>query len=223
MNKKSYDPSKYEHPSVTVDIVIFTVQDNDLKILLVKRKYWPYKDRWAIPGGFVKMKESLEDAAKRELYEETLVKDVYLEQLHAFGDPRRDPRTRVITIAYFALIKSEDLRIQPDSDTKEVRWFSVKKLPKLAFDHDKIVSYALEKLRNRVVYSDTAFQLLPALFTLTELQNIHELVLDRELDKRNFRRKILMLGVVEETEEIRHEGRHRPARLYRFVTSADTI
>lgn len=219
MNKKTYDPSAYEHPSVTVDIVIFTIQNDELRILLVKRKYWPYKDRWAIPGGFVKMKESLDDAAKRELYEETRVKDVYLEQLHAFGDPKRDPRTRVITIAYYALVSSDELRVAADTDVREVKWFAVNKLPKLAFDHLKIVSFALDKLRSKIMISDISFQFLPANFTLTELQRVYEIVLDRELDKRNFRRKVLSLGVVEETRDMKLEGRHRPARLFRFRKS----
>jgi 8-oxo-dGTP diphosphatase len=216
MNKKNYDPSAYEHPSVTVDIVIFTVQDEDLRILLVKRKIWPFKDRWALPGGFVKMKESLDEAARRELHEETNVGNLFLEQLYAFGDPKRDPRMRVITIAYFALIKSEELVLKADSDVKEVQWFSVRKLPKLAFDHEKIVSFALMRLRSMIGTSTIAFQLLPRNFTLTELQRIHEIVLDRQLDKRNFRRKVLSLGIVEETKEKKLEGRHRPAQLFRF-------
>ncbi len=170
MNKKSYDPSQYEHPSVTVDIVIFTIQNEELKMLLARRKHWPYKNRWAIPGGFVKIKESLDDAAKRELYEETNVKDVYLEQLYAFGDPKRDPRTRVITIAYYALVSSDELRIMADTDVKEVKWFTVKTLPRLAFDHQKIVDFALSRLRSRILSSTLSFQFLPESFTLTELQ-----------------------------------------------------
>ena len=216
MNKKSYDPSQYEHPSVTVDIVIFTIQNEELKMLLARRKHWPYKNRWAIPGGFVKIKESLDDAAKRELYEETNVKDVYLEQLYAFGDPKRDPRTRVITIAYYALVSSDELRIMADTDVKEVKWFTVKTLPRLAFDHQKIVDFALSRLRSRILSSTLSFQFLPESFTLTELQKVYEIVLDKKLDKRNFRRKLLSLDVVEETKDMKLEGRHRPARLFRF-------
>jgi 8-oxo-dGTP diphosphatase len=217
MNKKNYDISAYERPSVTVDIVIFTVQDEDLRILLVKRRQWPFKDRWALPGGFVKMKESLEEAAERELYEETNVKEVYLEQLHAFGEPKRDPRTRVITIAYYALIKSEDLFLKAASDVKEAQWISTKKLPKLAFDHERIVDFAIARLRSMISMSTIAFQFLPQDFTLTELQRIHEIVLDRRLDKRNFRRKVLSLGILEETMNRKLEGRHRPAQLFRFT------
>jgi len=216
MDRKTYDPSKFEHPSVTVDIVIFTIQDDELKVLLVKRKHWPYKDRWAIPGGFVKMDESLDEAAGRELYEETHVKDVFLEQLYAFGEPKRDPRTRVITIAYYALVPSDELTIMADSDVKDVKWFSIRKLPRLAFDHEKILTYALSRLRKKIASSPVAFQFLPDRFTLTELQTIYEIVLDRKLDKRNFRRKILSLELVEETEDMKLEGRHRPARLFRF-------
>ncbi|MDQ7822494.1 MAG: NUDIX domain-containing protein [Candidatus Eremiobacteraeota bacterium] len=221
MTKKEYDASHYEHPSVTVDMVIFTIQDDELKVLLAKRKNWPYKDRWAIPGGFVRMKESLDDAAKRELYEETHVKDVYLEQLYAFGDPKRDPRTRVITIAYYALVKSEDLTILADTDVKDVKWHSTAKLPKLAFDHEKIVSFALRRLRSKILTSNISFQLLPEHFTLTELQKVYETVLGRPLDKRNFRRKVLSLGVIKETEEKKLEGRHRPAQLFTFNPEAD--
>lgn len=219
MNEKTYDPSLYEHPSVTVDIVIFTIQNEDLKILLVKRKHWPYKDRWATPGGFVKMKESLDDAAKRELYEETHVKDVFLEQLYAFGDPKRDPRTRVITIAYYALVNSDELRIRACTDVKEAKWFSVKKLPKLAFDHEKIIACAVQRLRTKVINLDISFQFLPKHFTLTELQKVYEIVLDERLDKKNFRRKILSLGVVKETTDMKLEGRRRPARLFQFRRS----
>jgi 8-oxo-dGTP diphosphatase len=215
-NKNEKQDDKYKNPSVTVDIVIFTVQDGDLKVLLVKRKNPPFKDKWAIPGGFIEYDEPLEKAAKRELKEETGVKDVYIEQLYTFGNPRRDPRARVITVAYFALISSDNLVVRPKSDASDVRWYSIYNPPKLAFDHDVILDCALKRLRNKIMFSNVAFQLLSEKFTLTELQNTYEIVLGRKLDKRNFRKKILSSNLLIETSEKRIEGSHRPARLYRF-------
>ncbi len=215
-NIKDYDPSKYERPSVTVDIVIFTIRDNDLKVLLIKRKLPPYQNFWAIPGGFVKIDESLEEAAFRELKEETGVLDVYLEQLYTFGDPGRDPRTRVITVAYFALINSEKLELYASTDAEEVRWYSTKELPSLAFDHSKIMDYAITRLRYKLEYTSAGFQLLPEEFTLSELQKVYEVILDKTLDKRNFRKKILSLNILEDTGKKIMKTLHRPARLYRF-------
>ncbi|MDP2908359.1 MAG: NUDIX domain-containing protein [Nanoarchaeota archaeon] len=209
-----YDASKFERPSVTVDVILFTVKDDDLKVLLVKRNVDPFKDMWAIPGGFVKIDESLEDAAKRELLEETNVRDVYLEQLYTFGDPKRDPRTRVITAAYFALVNAEKFKLKASTDVKDVNWFSMFDLPELAFDHKKIVEYALKRLRWKMEYTTVAFSLLPEKFTLTQLQKIYEIILDKSLDKRNFRKKIKALELVKEVQEFQEEVAHRPARLY---------
>lgn len=209
-----YDASKFERPSVTVDVILFTVKDDDLKVLLVKRNVEPFKDMWAIPGGFVKIDESLEDAAKRELLEETNVRDVYLEQLYTFGDPKRDPRTRVITAAYFALVNAEKFKLKASTDVKDVNWFSMFDLPELAFDHKKIVEYALKRLRWKMEYTTVAFSLLPEKFTLTQLQKIYEIILDKSLDKRNFRKKIKALELVKEVQEFQEEVAHRPARLY---------
>ena len=209
-----YDASKFERPSVTVDVILFTVKDDDLKVLLVKRNVEPFKDMWAIPGGFVKIEESLEDAAKRELLEETNVKDVYLEQLYTFGDPKRDPRTRVITAAYFALVNAEKFKLKASTDVKDVRWFSMFDLPELAFDHKKIIESALKRLRWKMEYTTVAFSLLPEKFTLTQLQKIYEIILDKNLDKRNFRKKIKALELVKEVQEFQEEVAHRPAQLY---------
>lgn len=208
------DEEKY--PSVTVDIVIFTIQNNDLCVLLIKRKFPPYKGRWALPGGFVRYDEPLVEAAMRELYEETGVRNLYIEQLYTFGDPKRDPRRRVITVTYFALISSENLVVRPDTDVSDVRWHSVYKLPKLAFDHDGILKYALQRLRNKMMYTNVAFQLLPEEFTLTELQKAYEVILSKKLDKRNFRKKILSSNILDKTNFKKVEGRHRPAALYKF-------
>lgn len=207
---------EYPRPMVTVDTVIFTIQENDLKVLLVKRGVEPFKGSWAIPGGFVNMDESLEDAARRELYEETNVQDVYLEQLYTFGAPDRDPRGRVISVAYFALISAAHRELAARTDSAEVAWFSVYHLPALAFDHADIIEYALQRLRFKLDYTSVGFQLLPKKFTLTELQRIYEIILHKQLDKRNFRKKILGLGILEPLEETKMEGPHRPAKLYSF-------
>src|SRR6202165_2582772 len=148
-----YDASKYERPSVTVDVVMMSLRQRDLQVLLIKRRSWPYEGMWAIPGGFVNIDESLETAAKRELQEETGVQDVYLEQLYTFGDPGRDPRTRVITVVYFALLDSERLQVRAASATTGVGWFSVYALPALAFDHSEILHYALSRLRGKLEYT----------------------------------------------------------------------
>ncbi len=216
-----YDASKYERPSVTVDVVMMSLRQRDLQVLLIKRRSWPYEGMWAIPGGFVNIDESLESAAKRELQEETEVQDVYLEQLYTFGDPGRDPRTRVITAVYFALLDSERLQVKAASDASDVGWFSVYDLPPLAFDHAKILNYALNRLRGKLDYTTIAFSLLPEQFTLRELQRVYEIILHRRLDKRNFRKKVLATGILEDTGAKKMEGTHRPARLYRFNPAAE--
>ena len=216
-----YDASKYERPSVTVDVVMMSLRQRDLQVLLVKRRSWPYEGMWAVPGGFVNMNESLETAAKRELQEETGLQDVYLEQLYTFGDPGRDPRTRVITVVYFALLDSERLQVRAASDAADVGWFSVYSLPSLAFDHDQILDYTLNRLRGKLDYTTIAFSLLPEQFTLRELQQFYEIIQHKRLDKRNFRKKILSNGILEDTGAKKMEGTHRPARLYRFNPEAE--
>lgn len=203
---------------VTVDIVIFTVHEGRLKILLVKRGMPPFKGSFAIPGGFVHDKESLDQAALRELQEETGVSNVYLEQLYSFGDPARDPRGHIVTVAYFALISADRAPLTASGDVTEARWFSVNDLPQLAFDHSKIVKYSLERLRNKLEYTTVGFQLLPAKFTLSELQDVYEAILGRKLDKRNFRRKLALLKILKPVSDYRRTGR-RPARLYEFVAA----
>lgn len=218
---RNYDASKYERPSVTVDVVMMSLRQRVLQVLLVKRRSWPFEGMWAIPGGFVNIDESLEAAAKRELQEETSVEDVYLEQLYTFGDPGRDPRTRVITVVYFALLDSERLQVRAASDAADVGWFSVYDLPPLAFDHAKILDYALNRLRGKLDYTTIAFSLLPEQFTLRELQRVYEIIQNKRLDKRNFRKKILATGILEDTGAKKMEGTHRPARLYRFNPAAE--
>ena len=202
---------------VTVDIVIFTIQEQVLKVLLVKRLIPPFVGQCAIPGGFVLEDENLDQAALRELREETGVSDVYLEQLYSFGKVDRDPRGRVVTVAYFALI-SADRMLTPGSDAAEAAWYAVDDLPPLAFDHSEIVEYALERLRNKLEYTTVGFQLLPPKFTLTELQAVYEAILGKNLDKRNFRRKMSVLKILKPLNEYRRGGQ-RPAQLYRFVAA----
>jgi len=209
---------KFHYPAITVDVVIFTLRDDDLQVLLVQRKATPFKGRWAIPGGFVNKSEPLEAAARRELHEETGARDVYLEQLYTFGEPGRDPRGRVIMVAYFALVPAP-LIVEAGSDARDARWWSVYKLPRLAFDHDRIIKYALQRLRYKLEYTAVGFQLLPPQFTLTELQKAYEVVLGETLDKRNFRRRILEANILEETGQFT-ESRGRPAKFYRFRDDA---
>ncbi len=201
---------------LTVDIVILTIRDLELQVLLVRRGIAPWKGRWAIPGGFVHEKEGLEEAAKRELEEETGVSDVYLEQLYTFGEPKRDPRGRVVTVAYYALIPPDRFVPRGGSDADEAAWFPVSSLPSLAFDHARILATVVERLRGKLDYTSVGFGLLPAKFTLTDLQRVHEAILGREIEKRNFRRKILQKGLVQPLKEWRREGIQRPAQLFRF-------
>jgi 8-oxo-dGTP diphosphatase len=216
----NYDPNKFDRPSVTVDVVFFSLIEVVLKVLLIKRQAAPFADTWAIPGSFVKINESLEEAAVRALADETGVEDVYTEQLYTFGTPDRDPRTRVITIAYFALVPHDAIYPQAGRDTRETGWFSISQLPPLAFDHAEIVDYAYTRLRYKLEYSSVGFQLLPDVFTLTELQTAYEIILSEKLDKRNFRRKILSAEILEETGEKQKEGEGRPAMLYRYREDA---
>ncbi len=216
-----YDASKHNVASVTIDVVMMSIRQRDLQVLLMKRRSWPFEGMWAIPGGFVDIDESLEIAAKRELQEETGLQDVYLEQLYTFGDPGRDPRTRVITVVYFALLAFERMQAKASDDAADVGWFSVYKLPPLAFDHEKILHYTLDRLRGKLDYTTIAFNLLPEQFTLRELQEVYEIILHRRLDKRNFRKKVLPTGILEKTGGKKMEGTHRPARLYRFNPGAE--
>lgn len=274
-----YDASEYERPSVTVDMLIFTVMEEAssnyrklpekvLKLLLIKRGDHPCIGEWALPGGFVQMEESLDQAAYRELKEETNIQDIYMEQLYTWGDVNRDPRTRIISTAYMSLVDSKALNIRASDDADDAKWFTVSckrtqeiktvsekglihqqlfklqltcediqlsatirisktiegKVTKIereiltcngiAFDHAKVIEYAIERLRNKIEFTDIAFNLMPELFTLTELQQVYEIILDSELLKANFRRKITEL-VIETNEYAKNSG-HRPSKLYRM-------
>lgn len=202
---------------VTVDVVIFALRESELQVLLIQRGVPPFKDRWALPGGFVLEGESLEEAARRELSEETGVRDVYLEQLYTFGDPDRDPRGRVVTVAYYALLTSETAPLVAGTDAGAARWMPARAHPPLAFDHEDILRCALERLTNKLEYTTVGFQLLPKKFTLSRLQRVYEAVLGRELDKRNFRRKMALLDILRPLQEWVQDGPSRPARLYKFL------
>lgn len=201
-----------------VDVVIFTFEDDELQVLLIRRKASPFAGKWAIPGGFVRKNESLYRAAERELYEETGVRTKYLEQLYTFGDPKRDPRGRAVTVAYFALVPAGGMKICGGSDAADARLFSVRKLPRLAFDHKKIFACALTRLQNKIQYTNIAWSLLPEAFTLGEIQDLYEEIWGRCLDKRNFRKKMFSLGLLTSLPQIRCGLRRRPARLYAFKT-----
>ncbi|MCR4327506.1 MAG: NUDIX hydrolase [Nanoarchaeota archaeon] len=203
----------YEKPSVTADIVIFTIEKEKLKVLLVKRDLNPYKGKWALPGGFVRINESLDDAAKRELEEETGVKDVYLEQLYSFGEPKRDPRGRVITVSYMALVNSEKIALRASSDVSEAKWFNFSKEMNLAFDHDKILNYAFQRLKWKFEYTTVAFSLLPKNFTISQVQKIYEVVFNKKFDKRNFNKKIISLNIFKE-EGVNKNVSYRPPMMY---------
>ena len=267
----NYNPSEFERPSVTTDNVIFSVfetktgnyrknPEQNLYLLLIKRGEHPFIDKWALPGGFVRINESVEESAYRELKEETNLDNIYMEQLYTFGDVKRDPRMRIISTAYMALIKPGNTELAANTDAKEVSWFKLtykfsgnKKLlinlenentainteliiddqergenrikteknGELAFDHAKIIGYALLRLRNKIEYTNLVFNLMPEYFTLTELQKVYEIILGKELIKANFRRKIKDLVV--ETEKFSDEAGHRPSRLFKVNSDISDI
>jgi 8-oxo-dGTP diphosphatase len=207
---------EYPRPALTVDCVVFAVDESELKVMLIQRGLPPFQGKWALPGGFVHLDESLEEAARRELEEETGLQKVYLEQLYTFGDVDRDPRERVVSVAYYALVKLSEHTVRATTDARDAAWFGVSDLPSLAFDHAKIVRVGLERLRNKVRYEPIGFELLPNRFTLSQLQRLYETVLERALDKRNFRKRVLAMDLLIETDEIERDVAHRAARLYRF-------
>ena len=198
---------------ITVDVVILTIINNAIQVLLVKRLNEPFKDKWAIPGGYVRLSENLDQAALRVLKQRTNVDNIYLEQLYTFGDPLRHPNSRVITCAYFALVRAEDIKI---ISSPELGWQQVSDLPPLAFDHKEIIQYSLKRTRERLEICPVAYQLLNEKFTLTEMQKSYELIMDKKLDKRNFRKKALATDGLIELDEYTKSSSKRPARLYTF-------
>ena len=211
-------PYTYDHPraALTVDAVVFGLDDADLKVLLIQRGQEPFIGRWALPGGFVHVDETIDQAVRRELQEETGLAKVFLEQLYTVGGLDRDPRERVVTVAYYALVRMSDHRVQAATDASNAAWFALDDLPRLAFDHEAIIERGLKRLQGKVRYQPIGFELLPPKFSLTHLQRMYEIILERPLDKRNFRKKVLSLDILEELDEVEQDVAHRAARLYRF-------
>ena len=208
---------QYPRPALTVDCVVFGFDEGELKVLLIQRDLEPFKGKWALPGGFVHVDEALETAARRELREETGLADIFLEQLYTFGDDvKRDPRERIVSVAYYGLVALGKHTLHASTDAASAAWFCASELPSLAFDHDAIVSMAVGRVRGKVRYQPIGFELLPEKFTLSQLQHLYEAILERQLDKRNFRKKILSMDLLVETDEIEQDVSHRAARLYRF-------
>ena len=205
---------KYPHPSVTTDCVIFGFDGSNLKVLLVQRGIEPYKGRWAFPGGFLRMDESAEEGALRELREETGLQGAYIKQFHTFSDPKRDPRERVITIAYYALVKLQD--VIGGDDAAQARWFALNEVPSLAFDHAQILRRAEQELRKQIHFEPIGFELLPEKFTMKELQQLYEAILNVKFDRRNFYNKMLHLGILTQLDETVKNSPKKEAFLYRF-------
>jgi len=207
---------------IAVDAIVFGYnKEVGVSVLLIKRKYNPFKGHWAIPGGFVLDKESLEEAVQRELLEETGVKINYLEQLYTFGKPDRDPRKRIVSVAYFGLVKSSQFqKLQATTDAEEAAWFNIKSIPKLAFDHKKILKTAIERLRGKIIYQPIGFELLDKKFPFSDLEHLYTTLLDRPIDRRNFKKKVMHLGILDElNEKAKSSGAGRPGNLFQFNKS----
>lgn len=207
---------QYPRPALTVDCVVFGIDRDDLKVLLIRRGLEPFRGQWALPGGFVRVDETLDEAALRELQEETGLRRAFLEQLYTFGAVARDPRERVVSVAYYALVKMALEETRAATDASDAKWFGVTSIPQLAFDHREIVDTALARLRGKLRYQPIGFELLPTKFTLPQLQHLYETVLGEPLDKRNFRKKILGLGLLVPLDEKQQDAVRRPATLYKF-------
>lgn len=205
---------KYPHPSVTTDCVIFGFDGARLMVLLIQRGIEPYKGRWAFPGGFLKMDESAEEGALRELQEETGLRGAYIRQFHTFTAPQRDPRERVITIAYYALVRMQE--VKGGDDAADARWFALTEVPQLAFDHDQILRKAEQALRLQIHFEPIGFELLPNQFTIKELQSLYEAILDVRFDRRNFYNKMKRLEILEQTENMVNPTKKKAAHLFRF-------
>lgn len=201
---------------LSVDAVVFGYEEGNISVLLIKRKFDPFKGQWAIPGGFVENDESLEDAVERELFEETGIKINYLEQLYTFGKPNRDPRGRIVSIAYFGLVRPNAFKLYASTDAEQAQWFNINDLPKLSFDHKEILESAIERLQGKITYEPIGFELLDKKFPFSDLEKLYTTLLGREIDRRNFRKKIVGLNVLDELDEKLSKGSGRPANLFQF-------
>ncbi|OIP24945.1 hypothetical protein AUK11_01760 [bacterium CG2_30_37_16] len=216
IEEESFDPEINPKAAIAVDVVIFSVVDEELKVLLIQRDFWPFHGDWTLLGGYASPKETLEETAKRELFSQTGIENVYLEQCHVMSDPGRDSRTRVVSISFMAVINSQDYQVPYLGEKARLGWFGYKELPPLMFDHAQIIQAAYIQLRQRLKYSNIAWRLLSKEFTLTELQQVYEIISGKKLDKRNFRKKVLVVGMVIPTKKRQHNVSHRPAELFRF-------
>lgn len=209
---------KYIHAVIATDIVLFTIIDKELNVLLIKMNKAPYEGMWAAPGSLVQAEESIDDAAKRVLVEKSGIKNAYIEQLATFGKVNRDPFGRVVSVAYLGIIPNPPVLLTTTEEHREVNWFPVKKLPSLAYDHKEIIKEAYERLKSKLAYTNIATHIVPDEFTLSDLQLTYEIVLGKELDKRNFRKKLFEVKLVKKTGKLDIGKAHRPAELYRFVS-----
>lgn len=209
--------SLYPKPAVTVDCIVFGYTRGSLQVLLIKRGIDPFKGKWALPGGFVKPDETLDEAARRELLEETGLADVYMEQLYTFGEVNRDPRERVISVGYFALVNLDNVQqVAGGTDADDAKWFDINNLPELAFDHKQILGKATGRLKSKITYQPIVFELLPAKFIFSDLETIYETLLQAPLNRRNFRTKIMSTGLVKELNEYLKGTAFRPPKLFTF-------
>jgi 8-oxo-dGTP diphosphatase len=215
MNKKTIT-YPYERPALTVDCVVFGYEEEEMKVLLIERDIEPYKNVWALPGGFVRINETLEEAAIRELKEETSVENIYLEQLYSFGALNRDPRERVVTVSYYALVKLSEHKAKGGTDAADAKWFSMSNLPKLAFDHKEIIEIAFARLQGKVRYEPIGFELLPKKFPFSAIEHLYETILQRKIDRRNFRKKMLSMGIIKQLEVQQENVSHRKGFYYSF-------
>jgi len=207
---------KYDFAVIATDVVIFTIKDGKLQVLLIQMKKEPFEDMWAFPGGLVEPTESVEEAAQRHLEEKAGVTNVYLEQLYTFGEVERDPFGRVVSVAYFALIPSDEHKVKTLGEYDNIAWFPARNTPPLAYDHDNILAVSISRLKSKLGYTNIVYSLLPDKFTFSDLRHVYEIIMGRELDKRNFRRKIESLDIIEKVPGKKRRGPHRPAQLYRF-------
>lgn len=213
MEEKNYC-YKYPHPAVTADCVIFGFDGVGIKVLLIQRGIEPYKGKWAFPGGFMNIDETIEECAKRELEEETGLKASSVEQFYTFTDVNRDPRERVITVAHYALVRLSD--VKRGDDAMSAKWFAMNEIPSLAFDHDRILRIAVNRLKERICFEPIGFELLPEIFTMSALQNLYEAILEMKFDRRNFYNKMLKLGILSEAEARPKDASRRTPIKYRF-------